>query len=78
MLSGAVRDPAGMLERAPEVLAVAQKHATVRSAIERGKPHTVYYALLRLKTFGAGTDKELVSDLVESRGSGRNSRLPSS
>lgn len=67
MVSGVARDPAGMLERVPELAALAEKHVTVRSAIERGKPHAVYYALLRLKLFGAGADKQLVSDLLRHR-----------
>jgi len=67
MVSGVARDPAGMLERVPELAALAERHAAVRAAIERGKPHAVYYALLRLKLFGAGTDKQLVSDLLRHR-----------
>jgi hypothetical protein len=62
------RDPAGLVTRVPELLRLAQAHATLARAIERGKPHAVYRALFWLKLLGkTDRDSELVNQLLASR-----------
>ena len=62
------RDPSGLLERVPELAGLAEKHAGVRRAIEQGRPHAVYRALLWLRWLGkAGPDADLVRQLLTTR-----------
>jgi hypothetical protein len=62
------RDPSGLLERVPELAQLAEKHLAVRRAIEQGRPHAVYRALLWLRWLGkAGPDADLVRQLLATR-----------
>jgi hypothetical protein len=60
-------DPAGLLQRVPELAALAQRSSKLKHAIERGRPHAVYRALIGLKLRGAGSDAELVKALLARR-----------
>ncbi|NUP13348.1 MAG: hypothetical protein HOW73_45500 [Polyangiaceae bacterium] len=46
------KDPAGLLERMPELQAIAAEDVSVRRAIERGAPHDVYRRLWWLRLLG--------------------------
>src|SRR6187402_1857937 len=62
------RDPAGLLERVPELARLAASHPTLLRAIERGRPHAVYRALFWIRLLGrAGTDAALIGELLSSR-----------
>jgi hypothetical protein len=61
------RDPAGLIERIPELAALAD-HPSVRRAIERGDAHAVYRALFFGKLFGAlRGQREVVETLLAQR-----------
>jgi hypothetical protein len=47
-----LKDPAGLLERAPELRRLAQADASVRRALGRGNPHAVYRALWWARLLG--------------------------
>ena len=67
-MSAVERDPAGLLERVPELARLAEAHADLRQAIEQGRPHAVYRALLWLRLRGkAGPDAALVRELLATR-----------
>ncbi|HYQ45373.1 MAG TPA: hypothetical protein VER11_25480 [Polyangiaceae bacterium] len=62
------RDPAGLLERVPELARLASLHPSLRRAIERGRPHAVYRALFWLRMLGkAGPDAQLIGELLGHR-----------
>jgi hypothetical protein len=66
-MSTVERDPAGLLERVPE-LARLTTHPSVARAIERGRPHAVYRALFWLRRLGkAGPDAALIDGLLANR-----------
>jgi len=67
-MSAVERDPAGLLERVPELARLGSLHASLRRAIERGRPHAVYRALFWLRVLGkAGPDAQLIRDLLGHR-----------
>ena len=62
------RDPAGMLERVPELAPLAEAHSGLRRAIEMGKPHAAYRALFWLRLSGkSGKDATLIRQLLATR-----------
>ncbi|HEV8480420.1 MAG TPA: hypothetical protein VGR66_06460 [Candidatus Eisenbacteria bacterium] len=61
------RDPAGLLQRVPELLPLAGRSPQLKRAIEEGRPHAAYRALIWLKLRGAGTDGPLVNTLLARR-----------
>lgn len=62
------RDPAGLLERVPELARLASAHPSLRRAIERGRPHAVYRALFWLRVLGkGGPDAALIRGLLDNR-----------
>jgi len=62
------RDPAGLLERVPELAQLASSQKALRRAIERGRPHAVYRALFWIRVLGkAGQDAELIGQLLATR-----------
>src|SRR6188768_434597 len=67
-MSAVERDPAGLLERVPELGRLATLHPSLARAIERGRPHAVYRALFWLRLLGkAGQDAALVGELLANR-----------
>jgi hypothetical protein len=67
-MSTVERDPAGLLERVPELARLASSHQTLRRAIEGGRPHAVYRALFWLRVLGkAGQDEALIRQLLANR-----------
>jgi hypothetical protein len=67
-MSTVERDPAGLLERVPELARLADAHVTLRRAIEHGRPHAAYRALFWIRVLGrAGQDAELVRQLLATR-----------
>src|SRR4051794_33371998 len=67
-MSKVERDPAGLLERVPELALLAEVHPRLRRAIEHGKPHAAYRALFWIKLLGK--DKQsapLVEQLLATR-----------
>jgi hypothetical protein len=67
-MSKVERDPAGLLERVPELALLAEVHPRLRRAIEHGKPHAVYRALFWIKWLGKGKQSApLVEQLLATR-----------
>ncbi len=62
------RDPSGLLQRVPELGPLAEAHPSLKRAIEQGRPHAVYRALLWIRWLGkAGTDAALITQLLATR-----------
>lgn len=62
------RDPAGLLERAPELGNVADSVPSVAVALERGDPHRVYRALWWARLLGkVGALRPVVDELLRHR-----------
>jgi hypothetical protein len=62
------RDPAGIVERVPELAALAERDAPLRRAIERGRPHAIYRRLFVMRWFGgARGDRGLLDTLLRQR-----------
>lgn len=63
-----LRDPAGLVERVPELVELSQESPAVRRAIEKGKPHAVYRALLHFAWFKAkGRSRDVARELLSRR-----------
>ena len=67
-MSSVERDPAGLLDRVPELGRLAEAHPALRKAIEHGRAHAAYRALFWVKLLGrAGEDAELIAQLLSTR-----------
>ena len=67
-MSAVERDPAGLLQRVPEMERLAEAHPTLRKAIEAGRPHAAYRALIWIRLLGkAGQDSALIAQLLATR-----------
>jgi hypothetical protein len=56
------------LERVPELLSLAERDASLRRAIEKGRPHAAYRRLFFMRWLGkAGADRDLINTLLAKR-----------
>jgi hypothetical protein len=62
-----LRDPAGLLDRSPELKPLCEQHAGLRKALESGDPFKVYRALWKVRLLGGLPQYRDVVQLLTSR-----------